>query len=129
MTIEYWRDFDIEFERANNGDVVTMTNFDAVHNSLTNIFLTFQGSRRMLPLFALGIYKLLFEPIDFHTAGLIADLMYEAVERWEPRIEIEGLDILANADSNQYEITLNYRILEDKSGENSREFSTVLRAK
>ena len=41
-----------------------MVNIDAINNSLTNIFETFQGSRRMLPDFALPIYGILFEPVD-----------------------------------------------------------------
>ena len=128
MAIEYWRDFDIDFERANSGDIKVMKNFDAIDNSLRNIFETLQGGRRMLPDFALGVYRLLFEPVDSYTAGSIAEFLYDAAEKWEPRIQIEGLHILAQSDNNQYTVTINYKILEDNSGESSREFTSILRA-
>ena len=128
MAIEYWRDFDINFEKAASGDIRVMRNFDAIENSLRNIFETLQGQRRMLPDFAVGMAKLLFEPVDAYTAGIIAELIYDAIEKWESRIQIEGLDILADSENNRYTITLNYRILEDQSGESSREFGTILRA-
>lgn len=125
----FWKDIDIEFNRKSNGDVVDMVNDDAIVNSLTNIFTTFQGARRMLPEFAMPIYNLLFEPVDEITASKLADMILDGVTRWEPRIVIEGLDIIADPDSNRYEIILNYYIGNAGNTDSLRSFETFIVSK
>ena len=62
----YWSDADDSLTRQSDGDVQRDNDVDAIFNSLTNIILTVQGERRMLPTFASNVTKLLFEPIDTH---------------------------------------------------------------
>lgn len=126
--IEYWRDFDIEMTKAPSGDVTVMTNFDAIHNSLSNIFQTMQGSRRMMPTFALPIYRLLFEPVDKYTGGKLADATLGAIQTWETRITVEAFNIIADPDNNLYEVTLTYRIRDDFSDQGQMMFTTIMRA-
>lgn len=123
-----WKDFDNNFRPAINGDVMTMIGYDAIDNSLTNIFETMQGSRRMLAEFALPIYGLLFEPVDRVTASSIADLLLGAVRKWETRIEVIGLSIDARPDDHMYNITLEYRIIGTSDDTKIRQFNTILRA-
>jgi len=107
-----YSDVDINLTKQTDGDVTRVTEIDAVKNSLTNIMSTFQGSRRMLPEFAIAIHELLFEPIDDETARLIAERLLEGVEYWDDRIEVTGLDIEPMYDDNQYRIRLNFKILQ-----------------
>lgn len=125
----FWKDIDINFERKNNGDIVDMTNEDAITNSLSNIFQTVQGSRRMLPAFALPIYNLLFEPIDTITGNRLGELIWDAVERWETRIVVEGVEIITDEDNNQYEINLNYYIGNTGNQDNIQTFTDIIRAR
>lgn len=125
----YWKDIDINFERKNNGDIKDMTNENAIGNSLSNIFQTLQGSRRMLPDFAMPIYNLLFEPIDEITAGRLGELIWDAVLRWEPRIVIEGLDIVSDEDNGLYEINMNYYIGNAGNNDNISSFTGIIRAR
>ena len=126
MAIKTWKDVDNYLQKKNNGDVVDMTGFDAINNSLLNIFTTFQGSRRMLPDFALPIYELLFEQMDRQTASILADLILAAVKRWEPRIIVTGLDVDARYDDNEYRITMNYTVV-GNSREQIQTFEQILR--
>lgn len=128
MSEYYWKDFDNEMMKANDGDVVTMPNVQAVFNSLTNIINTIQGSRRMLPEFALPLHRLLFEPIDTITASRIADLLYGAIIRWEPRIEIEGLEVTAYPDANLYDVILMFRIVGSATSQDVLTINQILRA-
>ena len=128
MSTIYWKDFDNEFNKATNGDVVTMTNINAITNSLTNIFETFQGGRRMLPEFALPIYGILFEPVDEITSYKLGELILAAVERWEPRIVVDNVEVLARPDQNEYRVNLEYRVVNDSDESNSLTFSDILRA-
>lgn len=125
----FWKDIDIELGRKNNGDIIDMINENAIVNSLTNIFQTLQGSRRMLPEFAVPIYNLLFEPIDEITAGRLGELIWDAIERWETRIVIEGLDIVADEDNNLYEINLNYYIGNSGNTDNIQIITDIIRAR
>ena len=117
-----------EMRRKNNGDIVDMVNGDAIVNSLTNIFQTIQGGRRMLPEFALPIYNLLFEPIDF-TAGRLGEMIWDAITRWETRIVVEGLDIVADPDNGLYEINLNYYVGNTGNQDNIQTITNILRAR
>jgi len=105
-----WKDIDIELSQQQDGDIKAMTDIDAINNSLRNIFMTFKGSRRMLPEAFADMYHLLFEPMDDNTSYRLGELLVEAIEEWETRIEIINLNVNINEDMNQYEIRLTYKI-------------------
>ena len=126
--IIYWKDFDNEFNRKANGDVREMTNIDAIYNSLTNIFETFQGSRRMLPEFAINLHSYLYEPVDEITSYKIGEIILDALERWETRIIVDNVEVIARPDSNEYRINVEFRIANDAREGQTQIFSDVLRA-
>lgn len=128
MTITYWKDFDNNFRKKNDGDVLDMVNIDAIYNSLTNIFETFQGRRRMLPEFALPLYGILFEPVDEITSQRLGEMLLDAIEKWETRIRVDNIEINARPDQNEYRINLEFRIINDSREESIQIFSTILRA-
>lgn len=105
-----YSDIDIELTKQTNGDITRDTEINAIINSLTNIISTIQGSRRMLPTFALDIQNLLFEPLDERTAKMIGDKIVLAIETWDTRVEIIELKIITNYDQNLYEMTLDFQI-------------------
>lgn len=105
-----WSDIDINLTKQNDGDIKRDTYLNAVENSLNNIVTTMQGQRRMLPNFAIGIYSLLFEPLDESTAGELGEGIANAIERWEPRIIIVNLNVHIDYDKNLYECSLTYRV-------------------
>ena len=105
-----YSDLDLELTRQTDGDVKKDIEIDAVVNSLQNIISTLQGSRRMLPEFALDIQRLLFEPLDERTAKLIGNKIVTAIELWETRVEIIKLNITTDYDANLYRMTLDFRI-------------------
>lgn len=102
-----WKDFDISFDRQTDGDVKESLDIEAIKNSIKNIFLTKQGSRRMLPDFAYGPYNLLFEPIDETTAQKIGEIFLSEIEKWDDRIIINNLHVDAKPDQNLYKIRIN----------------------
>lgn len=110
-TTVVYSDFDGEFTKQADGDVLKNDDIDAIFNSVRNIILTFQGERRMLPTFASNIKRLLFEPIDEITARRIAEALIESIKIWEDRIEITGFDIEPLFDQNIYRCRLNFYIV------------------
>jgi phage baseplate assembly protein W len=107
----FYSDYDGRFTRASDGDVTRDTDVQAILNSLSNILLTFQGERRMLPTFACNISYLLFEPIDEITARLIAENIIDAIRVWEDRINITGFDIEPLYDQNSYRCRLKFTVV------------------
>ena len=125
----FWKDIDINFEKKNSGDIKDMTDEHAISNSLTNIFKTIQGTRRMLPDFALPIYNILFEQMDNMSANRLGELLWDAIDRWEPRVVVEGIEVLTDNDNNQYVINLNYYIGSASSEDSLQTFSSIIRAR
>jgi phage baseplate assembly protein W len=64
----------------------------AIRQSLLMLLSTSPGERVMRPEYGCDLRRLVFAPNDDTTAGLAIHYVRRAVERWEPRIEIESLD-------------------------------------
>lgn len=111
MTDFFYSDYDNEFTKQEDGDIQRDFDVQAILNSLSNIILTYQGERRMLPTFASNVAHLLFEPIDEITAKLIAENLIEAIKIWEDRIEITGFDIEPIYDENYYRCRIKFNIV------------------
>ena len=82
-----------------------------VEEAIQIILLTPQGQRRMRPTFGCRIHELMFAPNDAATASLAAYYVREALEMWEPRIELEQVTAAPDAaHGERLLITIGYRI-------------------
>lgn len=106
----FYSDVDISLIPQTDGDYTRDIEYDAVINSLTNIFNTQPGSRRMLPEFAINIWNLLFEPMDEETAFKIGQDFLGAIEIWDDRVIVENIHVHANYDWNRYDVKLTFRV-------------------
>ena len=120
-----WKDLDILLRKQQDGDLKVMTEEDAVANSLSNIFGTMQGQRRMLPEFALPFFNILFEPIDEQTAYLIGNEMLSAIQKWEDRIEVLNVNVYPDEDNLQYVVTLTFKLRTSTS--EPQTYTTILK--
>jgi phage baseplate assembly protein W len=57
------------------------------------IISTAPGERLMRPQFGCRIWDLLFEPINANTLGLMAFAVREAIAQWEPRVQVENVEV------------------------------------
>lgn len=75
------------------------------------ILSTAPGERPMRPEFGCALYELAFDRIDSQTAGRIEREIRVALDRWEPRIEVEGIEFdFDGAGDGMIEIVLSYRL-------------------
>lgn len=75
------------------------------------VLSTAKGERRMRPEFGCAIHDLVFAPNDATTHGLIRYHVMEALNWWEPRIDV--VDVLVDtdeADPAQLLVTIRYTI-------------------
>jgi len=66
-----------------------------IEQAIRIILGTAPGERRMRPEFGCRIHELVFAPHNAATERLVADYVQEALERWEPRIELRDVAVAA----------------------------------
>jgi phage baseplate assembly protein W len=72
---------------------------------------TAPGERPMRPEFGCGVHDFVFDTIDAATIGRLETEIRRALDRWEPRIEVQGLDFdLGRVGEGQLLIEIAYRI-------------------
>lgn len=84
---------------------------EAIRQAIMLLLGTVPGERLMRPEYGSHLNRLLFAPNDQTTAGLAIHYVRQALQRWEPRIEIEEID--ADPDPEQpslLTIHLRYRV-------------------
>ncbi len=75
------------------GGIATAAAHADIEQAIRIIMETVPGERVMRPEFGCGLHRLVFAPNSPTTAGLVAYYVREALGRWEPRIEVEQVDV------------------------------------
>tara|TARA_R110002020_G_scaffold109856_6_gene254133 strand:+ start:194 stop:682 length:489 start_codon:yes stop_codon:yes gene_type:complete len=91
-------------------DVQASFDENAIRNSITNIFLTAPGEKILSPEFGLDLRRHLFEAINEFNAFAIKDEIKNRLPRMEPRIQIDRVGVIPNADMNEYQINMQINI-------------------
>lgn len=87
-------------------DIALDYDLSAIYNSLTNLFNTLPGQRVLLPNYGLNLLQYVFLPISKEYGRLIGDEIINAIEKWEPRVFVERVDVVARPDDNEYDISI-----------------------
>ncbi len=84
----------------------------SVRDSLQAILATRPGEQLMRPDFGAGLDRLLHEPNTPGTRRQVRDLVQAAIVRWEPRIVLDRVDVLALPDdATQLRVEVAYRLV------------------
>jgi len=70
------------------GGIAVVSGSEEIDASIRMIIETMPGERVMRPDFGCAIWDLLFSPVDANTLGLMGQSVREALDRWEPRIDV-----------------------------------------
>lgn len=90
-----------------------------VEESIRLILKTRLGERVCRPDFGSRLSELVFAPMNTQTLLLIKVYVEEALEQWEPRILIEGIDTDPDPGQGRVQVRIDYRLRE---GYESRSF-------
>jgi phage baseplate assembly protein W len=72
---------------------------------------TAPGERPMRPEFGCGVHDFVFDSIDANTVGRMEDAIRVALERWEPRIEVQSVGFdLSQSGSGLLTIDIGYKV-------------------
>lgn len=77
-----------------NGGIALAREETDIEQAIRIILMTAPGERVMRPGFGCHIHDLLFSPHDAATEGLIVHYVEQALEQWEPRVEVEQVNVL-----------------------------------
>jgi phage baseplate assembly protein W len=83
-----------------------------VREAITVIIKTEPGERVGVVEFGAGLARFLFEPNDAATHARIRDAIVRALARWEPRIEVEDVEVTAHpTDPEAAVASITYRLV------------------
>lgn len=87
----------------------------AINNSIYNLFRCPIGARGPIfqPEYGSGLMALLHEPLDTITANKIKMFLFQAIQRWEPRINLDMTNsyVQANPNANSFIAQIAYFIV------------------
>lgn len=75
------------------GGIALVAGAREIEESIRLILATAPGERPMRPDFGCAVHDYVFAPADASTAGDIAYAVRVALDRWEPRIDLEDVQV------------------------------------
>lgn len=104
-----YTDLDLNFTRHPvKNDLVPRTDENAVVYAVRNLILTNHYERPFHPEIGSNIRKMLFEPLSEFTAKSIARLIEETIRNFEPRAQVQRIDVLPAFDQNAYTVRFEF---------------------
>ena len=95
-----------------DGRVVWSEGETNVRESIRVILMTEQPERLRAPSFGGSLGRFLFEPNTVATRRLIQDRITKELTQWEPRIQVQAVDVQADADDPQAAVaTITYKLI------------------
>lgn len=104
-------------------DVARKVNENAIKESIKNIVLTNKGERPFDPEFGCDIRQLLFENVTIQTIEVAKTVIRQAIENYEPRCAVIGVDITGDIDTNAIKIDIVFQVI---NNDNPTSFSVIL---
>ena len=93
------------------GGIALATGEQDVDQAIEIILSTAPGERPMRPEFGCGVHDFVFDTIDAATVGRLETEVRSALDRWEPRIQVQAVEFdLSGADSGLLTIDIGYTV-------------------
>ena len=106
-----YSDIDLDFTpHPVTKDLVVKTNEEAVKRAVRNLILTNAFERPFYSEIGGDVRALLFENVDVFTATRLETRIRFQLQNFEPRVETLNVIVLANLDSNGFDVTLEFLI-------------------
>ena len=101
--------FPLQVDRR--GGIALARDEQDIDQAIQLILGTAPGERPMRPEFGCGVHDFVFDSIDAITIGRMEEAIRSALDRWEPRIQVQTLAFdLSGADSGLLTIDIGYTV-------------------
>ena len=110
--VRQYSDLDLFFsKKATSNDISKVTDIQAVKRSIRNLILTDHYEKPFHPEIGSGIRGLLFELMSPLTANVLAKVVEDVIENYEPRAKLMGVTVYPDMDRNAYEVTIEFYVI------------------
>ena len=111
-TFQTFKDLSVTFKKHPvTNDLVAVKDKAAIVQAIQSLLLTKKGERPFQPELGCDIQNLLFEPLDYASAGSIKQEIKETIDRYEPRVSVTEIVCQPDFDNNGYNVQLQYTIV------------------
>lgn len=109
-TLDIFSDFKTNFTpHPVTGDLVRITNLEAIKSSVKSLILTKHLERPFKPLVGSNVTHYLFENFTDVTEDNIRSAIIETIENYEPRAELLDVQVNSVPDNNRFVVTIVFR--------------------
>jgi len=98
------------FSQSTQTDLQASNDEAAIMNSIRNIFNTVPGQKVLNPGFGINLSQWLFEPANEINAREIGEAIQLGISRFEPRVLLTHVTVVADPNKDQYVIQLAIQI-------------------
>lgn len=107
LDLEYSYTKNNEFLRQREiKDLVVDYDYAAIRNSIFNLFTTLPGQKILNPEFGINLMQYIFKPCDTITARQIARTIVDGINKFEPRVKLNEVEVISIPEQQQYEINI-----------------------
>lgn len=107
-----FKDLNITFKpHPVTGDLIVTKDEAAIKQAVVNLLLTNKGERFFNSNIGSSVSSMLFEPLDYGTAGMISSEIENTLRLYEPRINVLNVDTIPNFDDNGFDVELSFEII------------------
>lgn len=93
------------------GEIALAKGNEDIEQAIRIILGTAPGERLMRPEFGCRVHELLFAPQNAATEGLIVYYVEQALGRWEPRIDVQDVEVVPDPDrQGVLTVEITYRV-------------------
>ena len=111
-TFQTFKDLSVTFKKHPvTDDLVQVKDKAAIVQAIQALLLTRKGERPFQPELGCDVQNMLFEPLDYASAGSIKQEIRETVTRYEPRITVGKIICKPDFDNNGYNVQMQYTIV------------------
>ncbi|MFC5186959.1 GPW/gp25 family protein [Actinomadura harenae] len=94
-----------------SGGIALVTGEREIEEAMRLVLATAPGERPTRPEFGCAVHDMVFAPVNEETAGRIAYEVRTSLDRWEPRVDVEDVEVTADSgDAGVLYIDVRYRI-------------------
>lgn len=105
-----YSDIDLDFKaHPVSGDIVTLTDMEALKRSVRNLVLTKRYDRPFRPELDAGVHQYLFELATPVTSIKIKNKIEETIRRDEPRVELLDVVVTSVPERNAFTVSIVFR--------------------
>ena len=111
-TFQTFKDLSVTFKKHPvTDDLVQVKDKAAIVQAIQGILLTRKGERPFQPNLGCDVQNMLFEPLDYASAGTIKQEIREAIYRYERRVSVTLIECEPDFDNNGYNVEVEYTIV------------------